>query len=669
MKKFYITIVAIMLCPLIFGQTFIFEDFSSGTMPPPGWTSLPIGSQWSSSNTDHAGGVAPEAKYSNGSGTGTARLMSPVVDLTGIDTVILVFKHYHQGMVGGPKIGVATRGGSQWLNVWEVTPNGNLGPEEKQLVLTGGDVGKPNFQLSFYVTGNLANITAWYIDDVIMKSPSGLDCKMTSILVPSTITGPVPVSGVITNLGNTVINEVNISWQSYTGSIFDSTFSGLAVNLLESYQFDFDGMWISAFGYHPLKVWINTVNGIQDQDPANDTLTKTVAYYANILPRIPTLEEFTSSTCGPCATFNTSFVPWCQQHEDEIVLVKYQMNWPGSGDPYFTAEGGTRRNYYGVTYVPDLFGNGSRVSTNVSSVQTFFNNASPLTSYLDIASSFTITGTIINVTTNILPWADYGTKRVHNVVFEKKTTGNVGSNGETEFHHVMMKMLPDANGANVTLNEGEAVSLTYTYDMAQTHVEQMGDLMIAVIIQDQSSREILQAEYGLMDANYSDEARLDAIFLDGEPLEGFDPDVFEYNVALPEGTVEEPMVTVETMNDGALPVINRAFIVPGTSTIEVYAENRLNTELYTINYTIATSIGETPRPFVHIYPNPVRDIVHISGISNAQVNVFSTDGKLMISKENFNDNILDLSGLPKGIYILNVVTNDNYVIRKKVVVL
>ncbi|MEZ5197672.1 MAG: hypothetical protein R2764_15170 [Bacteroidales bacterium] len=33
-----------------------------------------------------------------------------------------------------------------------------------------------------------------------------------------------------------------------------------------------------------------------------------------------------------------------------MTLVKYQMNWPGVGDPYYT-EGGAERNYYGVSWV------------------------------------------------------------------------------------------------------------------------------------------------------------------------------------------------------------------------------------------------------------------------------------------------------------------------------
>lgn len=670
MKKIYLLILGVFLSAGLFSQTYLSEDFSGSQFPPSGWAALPLGDIWSSSNTSNAGGNSPEAKFSGANSPGTARLISPAIDLTGVDTVILLFKHYYADLPApGPSVGVATRAGGSWNSVWEVTPSSTTGPEEIQVVMTGGDIGAYNFQVSFYVTGSLPNFNAWYLDDIVLKAPAGLDAKMTQITTPGVITGPSEVGGIITNLGNTQINELSVSWQSYGGTIYDSIFTGLALNLLETFEFSFDAMWVSAFGYHDLKMWINSVNGGLDEDQSNDTITKTIAYYANILDRKPCFEEFTSSTCGPCASFNTSFVPWCQQHEDEIVLVKYQMNWPGSGDPYYTAEGGTRRQYYGVSYVPDLFCNGSRINTNVSAVQAAFDQASQLTSTLDIASSFTVTGNTINLTTNILPFSNYGTKKVFSILFEKVTTGNVGSNGETEFHHVMMKMFPDANGASVSLQDRDPVSLTYTYDLTNTNVEQTDDLMVAVIVQDQSTKEILQSEYGYYNVSYSTEARLEMIYLDGEPLEGFDPNTYDYDIVLPEGTVEEPVMTVETMDDGAFPIITQAFALPGSAVVDVFAENLAATKRYQVNYTVFTGIGEEPVPSVQVYPNPATGQLYITGLEKAKVSLFSTDGKLIMEQENYKGTALNVSNLTSGIYILNIQTDKANMIRKKIIIM
>jgi len=429
-------------------------------------------------------------------------------------------------------------------------------------------------------------------------------------------------------------------------------------------------MWISPSGQHNLKMFINSVNGQSDLDPANDTLVKPIEFQTIVLPRVPLFEEFTSSTCSPCASFNSSFVPWCTSHEDDITLVKYQMNWPGSGDPYYTAEGGTRRAFYGVSFVPDLFCNGANVATNVSNVNTAYNNAIQLTSTLDIASTFTISGSNINITTNILPFASTSSLKVFNIVIEKVTTQNVATNGETEFHHVMMKMMPDANGASTSFVNGTPIQFSYNYDLSSTNVEEYDDLMIAVIVQDASTKEVKQTAYGLQNTVFSNEARLSSITLDGVPLEGFDPNVYEYDVQLPEGTVEEPVIVGVPMNSGALMLTSMAFAVPGTAMIDVYAENLFTHKQYKVNYSIDyVGTEETPLSLISVYPNPAHDQLNISGLVNARLTLYSSTGSVVLQKNNFSGTTVDISHLSHGVYVLDIKTNTNQVIRKKITVL
>ena len=72
-------------------------------------------------------------------------------------------------------------------------------------------------------------------------------------------------------------------------------------------------------------------------------------------PKIPVYEVFSSSTCPPCRPANEHLSPIFEQYQGQIAVVKYQMSWPGTGDPYYTSEGNSRRNYYGVTGVPAFF--------------------------------------------------------------------------------------------------------------------------------------------------------------------------------------------------------------------------------------------------------------------------------------------------------------------------
>jgi hypothetical protein len=668
MKKIYSLFIALFLAGSVFSQTYLAEDFSSGEMPPPGWTIFAFTQQFVCAPTDLAGGVPPECRIDGFAYNGTIRLMSPVINMVGVDSITLLFKHnYDKKNAPSPTIGVATKASGPWNTVWEMSPSSDTGPEDIVVTIANGDMNKPYFQLSFFVTGAIQNMEHWYIDDIMLMVPLDFDAQITSINIPGTITSPQPVGGVFRNVGNTPVTDFSVSFLGYNGLIHDTTYSGLDLGLFESVDFGFDQMWVQPFGTYDITMWINSVNGISDDYPANDTASKSITYIANILPRRVTFEEFTSSTCGPCASFNTSFVPWCESHPD-ITLVKYQMNWPGSGDPYYTPEGGNRRNYYGVSYVPDLFCNGARINTDIGSVQTAYNQGLPLTSYIDIASKFTITGTTINITTNILPWDNIGNVRVHNIVIEKVTTENVGSNGESEFHHVMMDMIPDASGANVNLQYATPVQLQYSVNLSGTHVEEFDDLLVAVLVQNQSSKEMLQSDYGEEDVVYSPEARLEMIYLDGVPLEGFSPDVYEYEVVLPEGTVFEPYMEATAMDEGAMVLVNPAFALPGTAFVDIYAEDLYNTKRYLIHYVVYTGIEDKTLPLVQLYPNPVSGVLHINGLKDADVKLFSSDGAEVISLTDFSGNSIDVSLLPAGIYIMNVTTTEGFQVRKKIVV-
>ena len=669
MNRFYFLFLSLLFTSFLSAQTFLNEDFSSGLMPPEGWLTFPQNSNWENSATNQAGGNAPECRFVGSSVNSTARLISPYVNLSGTDTVVLMFKHKYVRSGHGLTIGVAYRDGTTWVPLWEETPSQNIDAEEVTILLSGDQVLSSNFKFSFFLMGEFASCQSWYIDDILLFAPVNLDVQMSKILTPDVITAPSPVIGTIKNLGKTVINEANVSWVSYAGIHYDSIFSNLNIGLLESLDINFDGSWASPAGAHNLKMFINTVNGQQDSDQSNDTLIKSINYQSVSFSTLPVFEEFTSSTCAPCASFNSSFVPWCTQNADDITLIKYQMNWPGSGDPYYTAEGGARRSYYGVNAVPDLFAQGKAIGTSVSAAAAALTLAQTQSSYFNIASSFTMTGDDINIETNILPFTNTSAK-VHTVIIEKITTGNVASNGETKFHHVMLKMMPNASGSTETFVSGETKQLSYTYDMSQTFMEEADDLMVVVLIQDQSTKDVYQSGYGPENAGYSDEARLSEITLDGVLLDGFDPDVYEYDVLLPVGTIEEPVLNGLPMDDGAMMVVNMAFAVPGTASIKVYAENLIDIKEYLINYSI-DYVGEEEhmQELISIYPNPAKDILYFTGLDNSHISIITTSGRIIIQKNNFSGSHLNISNLSQGAYIVNVRTNKGQYIRKKIMIL
>lgn len=666
MKKLYSLILLMAISGFTIAQTFVTEDFSSGTMPPAGWSIDNLAAQWSNSETANAEGTAPEAMFTWKQIIATSRLIGPQTDLTGYESVVLRFKHYLDNYGGGAySIGAATRsGGGDWNIIWEESPNSHIGPEDLLITIDNDDVGASDFEFCFYLDGNLYNMNYWYIDDVSLFSPYDLDGEMSSITTYPFVNGPTPVEGVIFNNGTTPITSAEISWQADDGDIFTTSFTGLNLDLGDSYAFTCDDLFSYPIGGYDLNVWIATVNGTPDDNPDNDMLTKGVSVVSHVVDRRPLFEEFTSSTCGPCASFNTGFVPWCEDHADDITLVKYQMDWPGSGDPYYTPEGGDRRNYYGVTWVPWLVGNGGFLNTDMGSVNSFFNEAVEIPGFASfVATRSTVSrSTVMDIDVNILPYANFEDFRLIVVVFEKLTTGNVASNGETEFEHVMMKMVPDAFGTVINLEDRVPITISQSVDLAGTHIEEWDDLGVAIIIQNYATTEVFQSGYAIENATFATDATLTELNVDGTMIPGFSPDVLEYNIELPEGTTIVPEVTAVPTDENATVVIVPNLELPGTTTVDVFAEDLVTYQTYTVNFTIMTGVADDPASKVGVYPNPTTGIVNISGIDNAKIAVYSIAGNLIAEYE---DSTIDLSSNPNGVYFVRIV-GENFVTTKRI---
>ncbi len=672
MKKLYFVVLLSFLATFSFAQQiFLTEDFSGNQMPPEGWTIDNLASNWSVKNSNNAGGTAPEARFKWKSYNGVTRLISPVIDLTGVDALVLSFKHYLDNYSGtGYKIGVATRSGNHdWTTAWVVSPSSNIGPETQIIRITNSDVGSETFQFCFYLQGNLFNMNYWYIDDVKALVVADLNAEMLSLSTPSYVDTAVPVTGTIQNFGNDTITSFDIEWE-VNGAVHTTSFADTALGFGDTYDFVCNDLFHYPVGSYDLSVRIKSVNGAPDDYPGDDTLIQKVHVASYSIDKKPCFEEFTSCTCSPCAGFNASFVPWCNNHEDEITLIKYQMSWPTPGDPYYTEEGGYRRQYYGVSWVPWLEADGRFTQTSTAAAQAVLDQAANELGLLKIASTFSLDMQHnITVNTTVLPFANFDDFRIHMMVFEKETTGNTGSNGETSFQHVMMKMIPDTNGTVVNLIDRQPQTISYTLNLSGTNIEEWNDLGVIIICQDFTSRRIFQSDYSEENGSFANEARLSNITINGEPLEGFDPETYEYNVELPEGTTDVPVVEAQLMDENGTKVIVDALSLPGTTTIDAYGEDLATHLAYTVNFTIATGMDDNEADQVILYPNPTTGNVFIAGMDVAGVKVYSLTGALVYENDQVNQGVIDLSNLENGIYFVSIINDQNKMITKKITIM
>lgn len=139
---------------------FINESFQ-GTELPEAWSIMGDGANnWSISDTDNAGGISPELKlYWSPGFDGISRVVSTPLNLSGISSLIVTFKHCLQRYSGGCTIGIATSsdGGNSWNSGWTQTYSSS-GNYEVNTNVTTSDMGKNNVLFCIYYSGNSENI-------------------------------------------------------------------------------------------------------------------------------------------------------------------------------------------------------------------------------------------------------------------------------------------------------------------------------------------------------------------------------------------------------------------------------------------------------------------------------------------------------------------------------
>lgn len=239
---------------------------------------------------------------------------------------------------------------------------------------------------------------------------------------------------------------------------------------------------------------------------------------------VPLMECFTASWCGPCASMNRYLNPTLEElrAENKINVIKYQSY----GDSYYISASDDRCDVYadleGYGYIPFPIYNGE---DNISTWANYPNAIMPILKQKatedhnrKALAAIEITKADANsrqleLTFSVTP-AFSVTASVFAAVTEKTTTGNVGSNGEKEFHWVVMDMPTSGNGQSVNFEKGKTETFEYTVNLKRTHIEEITDLEVVCFVQNLETREIFQSASasvtvdGVSTANDNNEAAL-----------------------------------------------------------------------------------------------------------------------------------------------------------------
>ena len=319
----------------------------------------------------------------------------------------------------------------------------------------------------------------------------------------------------------------------------------------------------------------------------------------------------------------------------------------------------TRTLYYGVTSAPHLFLDGSNQGFGAIKAQNF-NAQYEVPAYVNIKGAFDIEGSVINVKLDVMSYIDLNDVRLFVNANEKRTVENVEYH-ETEFFHIMMKMLSGTGGETISLNEYEVKHFEYSYDMAETNVEELSDLEVAVWVQDYQTKEVFNSTFLY---EYTDHAypaqnlkleKSDKINVSWEAPEQGNPRAYRL-------IVNGDVVKEET-NEMSY-ILDDADGYYAVEVVALYEDGKESVGLFKTIGNTSISVEENEISF-GIYPNPVDDYLYIStNEAVKEIHIYNMLGMTVYQTAKYNGNSINVSELNNGMYLMKVITENGESVKR-----
>jgi thiol-disulfide isomerase/thioredoxin len=404
-----------------------------------------------------------------------------------------------------------TDGGSNWTTLATLDPAGDW---VSQWIDVSAACGSANVQFAFNYQDGGGWLYGLGIEDFAVFAPYNFDVAVESLDMPSTIglnNAPFTLEGTLKNYGGTTITSATINYSVNGGTAVTTNLTGLSIAPYDSYTWTHSTNWTpSSTGNYTVDIYASPVNGTFDQNTSNDTLSAAIEVLTATADRVVLAEEFTSSTCGPCASFNPGYKDLLDDNDantstGRVTSVKYQMNWPSPGnDPAYNQEAADRRVAYGINGVPDVVYAGSNIPTSQANIDLVKN----IPALAELDAEWSATGNYIQCDATVDALANLGSNVVlHMAMIEKEISHNVQTNGETTFYHVFRKFMDGSNGqsmANMTAGNTYTHYANSTISVNSAPAQGSYDFWVGtsnmdviVWLQDNSTGEVLQSAYAM----------------------------------------------------------------------------------------------------------------------------------------------------------------------------
>jgi len=219
--------------------------------------------------------------------------------------------------------------------------------------------------------------------------------------------------------------------------------------------------------------------------------------------RLVVFEEFTNTSCDPCAEFSPALDKTIYERMNDMVAITYHYNFPSPLDPFYLAnpnEAMARANYYDVTGVPALRVDGEHVGAwgYESYLDGYVTGAGAIPATVQLDAEAQLNEDLLTVDVSLTPIGitDGSNLRLHVVAVEERVEwAETAANEERSWNYVMRKMLTDTAGQALEANLTQVTPYQYKYSWQVENYYDKNELGIVAFVQNDSTKQILGAIY------------------------------------------------------------------------------------------------------------------------------------------------------------------------------
>lgn len=346
--------------------------------------------------------------------------------------------------------------------------------------------------------------------DVYYEFRQGMPLITDGALLASTIpqytsiaNAPFTVGTKFRNLGTDTVHSLQLHYTINGGAPITETFSGINIPCGNHQWFNFASLFNPAStGIYDIDIWADHINGLADEDTANNHFTQQIYMAPSLPPRRIMFEEFKGSGCTWSGYWTERYDSLLGLNDSKASSIKYECYFPSVlGCP----DCSVREQFYDHYGSPFVFANGVKVNNgnqyfvgcpwNVT--QTFIDSLYSLPGLFTVEPHLNINGFTANVTgtvtSNVNLFAGTPCKIYVSLVEDTiQFATPQGSSHETLFANTSRKLIPSGNGVFIgTPQLGHTDTLNFSYSFTDTTIN-TSRLRVVVFVQDTITREIYQ---------------------------------------------------------------------------------------------------------------------------------------------------------------------------------